>query len=144
MPRKHEPGNSGNSEPDTCETTSAGGAEFTPFDPRSVEIRQGACLPHWSQKGATYSVTFRLVDSLPQTVLGQWLQERSEIVRRAEAVGRTLSEREQERLDELHSERAEKYLDAGHGACHLKDPRIAALVRDAVLHFDGQRYDVVA
>ena len=35
-------------------------------------------------------------------------------------------------------------MDTGHGACYLKDPRIAALVRDAVLHFDGQRYDVVA
>ena len=44
----------------------------------------------------------------------------------------------------VHSQRVEKYLDAGYGACHMKDPRVAQLVRDALLHFDGQRYDLLA
>ena len=37
-----------------------------------------------------------------------------------------------------------KYEDAGHGACWLRDPRIAALVERALLHFDGQRYRLIA
>lgn len=32
------------------------------------------------------------------------------------------------------------YEDAGHGACDLRDPRIAEIVENALLHFDGQRY----
>jgi len=30
--------------------------------------------------------------------------------------------------------------DAGYGACWLRDPRIARIVQDALLHFDGERY----
>ena len=38
----------------------------------------------------------------------------------------------------------ESFLDTGHGACHLRDPRIAALVEGALLFFDGKRYCVHA
>jgi putative DNA methylase len=37
-----------------------------------------------------------------------------------------------------------KYEDAGHGACWLRDPRIAALVEEALLQFDDQRYRLIA
>ena len=37
-----------------------------------------------------------------------------------------------------------KYEDSGHGACWLRDRRIAALVEDALLFFDGQRYRLIA
>ncbi len=40
--------------------------------------------------------------------------------------------------------RIEQYVDAGHGACHLRDPRIARLVQEALLHFDAQRYRLLA
>ncbi|MBN1512020.1 MAG: transposase [Phycisphaerae bacterium] len=118
--------------------------EFLPYNPREVSIRYSAYLPHWEQEGATYSVTFRLADSLPRAVLEGWLRERQEIVQRAESTGRPLSDGEQRRLRELHSERVEKYLDTGHGACHLNDERAATIVRDTLSHFDGERYDLVA
>ncbi len=35
-------------------------------------------------------------------------------------------------------------LDQGYGACHLADDRIAALVQNALLHFDGERYRLSA
>lgn len=35
-------------------------------------------------------------------------------------------------------------LDAGLGACRLRDPEIASLVQDALLHFDGERYRLLA
>jgi hypothetical protein len=44
-----------------------------------IEIRQGACLPHWTQERATYSVTFRLADSLPAAVVETYESERKQI-----------------------------------------------------------------
>ncbi len=114
------------------------------FDHSQVEKRKGAYLPHWLQDGAAYSVTFRLADSLPEEVVESFIREREEIVRRAAAAGRSLTVDESKRLETLYSERVEAYLDAGHGACYMNDPRIAELVQSALLFFDGQRYDLVA
>jgi hypothetical protein len=36
--------------------------------------------------------------------------------------------------------RIDKYLDRGYGSCFLKDFRIAKLVQDSLLKFDGDRY----
>lgn len=40
--------------------------------------------------------------------------------------------------------RIDKYLDAGHGACWLRRADIARLTENALLHFDGQRYRLLA
>src|SRR5436853_6717433 len=49
------------------------GIGFQPMDQQmEVSAGPGANLPHWTQAGATYAVTFRLVDSLPQQVLAEW------------------------------------------------------------------------
>jgi REP element-mobilizing transposase RayT len=109
-----------------------------------IHKRWGANLPHWTQQRATYAVTFRLADSLPEAVLERWVSEREQIVGRAEANGRPLAQHELSRLDELHSARIEAYLDAGHGACWLKDSRAATIVRDALLFFEGDRYQMLA
>lgn len=50
--------------------------EFQPFNPEGemrVYVRN---LPHWRQAGATYFVTFRQDDSIPQSVLAEWLDIR--------------------------------------------------------------------
>jgi REP element-mobilizing transposase RayT len=101
-------------------------------------------LPHWRVDGGTYAVTFRFADSLPQEVLARWKAEREHIVRRAEHMGRPLTGPELQRLDELHSERVERWLDHGHGSCALRDDRLARLVRDAMFHFHGTRYVLLA
>ena len=44
----------------------------------------------------------------------------------------------------MFSDKVERSLDAGYGACWLKDPRIARLVSDAITHFDGERYELLA
>ena len=106
----------------------------------TIKKRQGTYLPHWTRDGSTYAVTFRLADSLPRPVLEAWLFERRNIILTAEQIGRPLSEQEQERLQKLHSERIEAYLDAGHGDCWLRQPVVAQIVADALRHFDTQRY----
>ena len=32
-------------------------------------------LPHWQQDGATYFITYRLADSIPQVLMNQWRQD---------------------------------------------------------------------
>lgn len=110
----------------------------------TLNIRHGAYLPHWTLEDATYFITFRLADSLPKQVLESWLFEREKIVKTAEQMGRALSIQELKRLHKLHSDRVENYLDAGHGACFMKEDPIAATVANALKHFDGERYDVAA
>lgn len=121
------------------------GIGFQPMNPhQQVIVREGAYLPHWVQAGATYAVTFRLADSLPREVIAEWEFERRNILLVAQQQGRELSETERERLAKLFSEKVERYLDAGHGECLLRDDRIAMAVRDALLHFQGERYEIGA
>jgi Rad3-related DNA helicase/REP element-mobilizing transposase RayT len=111
---------------------------------KQVQIRQGAYLPHWTKDNAVYGVTFRLADSLPQSVLKEWFAERDAIVVRARQSGRPLTSDEAKELDRLHSERVEKYLDAGSGQCWLKDDAIAKIIADALKLFDGDRYRLLS
>ncbi len=115
-----------------------------PSEDTEITKRRGSNLPHWTQHGAKYAVAFRLADALPQDVLNGWKQEREDIVLRADRQSRELTSHERQELDRLYSARIESFLDAGQGACHLRDPRIATLVQEALKHFDGQRYDLIA
>ena len=38
----------------------------------------------------------------------------------------------------------ENYLDSGCGECYLRQPEIAKLVQENLLHFDGERYRLLA
>jgi putative transposase len=121
-------------------------------------------LPHWDHPGMIQSVNFRLGDSLPQTVLEKWRQELGIVSRRhghpgsaavAAASSKTSraktagedagapSESDRKRATELRR-RIEAYLDAGHGECCLRHPKIARLVEGALFHFDPQRYLLLA
>jgi len=110
----------------------------------ALHVRQGAYLPHWTKAGAIYAVTFRLADSLPQPVLESWLAERAGIVAHAEQAGRPLTASELDRLRELYSLKVETFLDAGHGACWLRDERVGSMVAESLPHFDGKRFDLLA
>ncbi|MFM8810085.1 MAG: transposase, partial [Chthoniobacterales bacterium] len=119
------------------------GIGFQPMNPQeNVTIRSGANLPHWTQDGATYAVTFRLADSLPAQVLQQWQEDRNHLLERSNAGN--LSPKEKTEIQKLFTEKIDAALDAGHGKCLLARPEIAQLVQDALHHFDGQRYDLLA
>ena len=70
-------------------------------------------LPHFDFAETVQFVTFRLADSLPRSV--------------AEALAK--------RLRQLAE--TDHKLDDGTGSCWLKEPLIAQLVEDAIMHFDG-------
>ena len=57
---------------------------------------------------------------------------------------RELSSDERNRLARLSSARIEQYLDKGSGACHLRNPALAKVVSEALLHFNERRYRLFA
>ena len=81
-----------------------------------------AKLPHWEVKSGRYFVTLRLADSLPR-----------ETVRRLQEIHRSLAATEPQSpafvaLQRQFFRAMEKYLDAGTGACRLREPPAAAIL----------------
>ena len=104
-------------------------------------------LPHWTQDKATYAVTFRLVDSLPQSVLKKYLgikKQWSDLETQALSKGDTsLACDARKRLAVAYHETMEAALERGEGSDWLKNPEIATVVANAIKHFDGERYDLL-
>jgi hypothetical protein len=94
--------------------------------------RSRGYLPHFENSAATYFVTFRLADSLPTALLLSWKTEMQQKM--------CLEKTKSEIFAHEYNSKIEKYIDAGHGNCWLKDPEIASLVRNALRYFDKERY----
>ena len=134
----------------TKEAKTARGMGVSPVNPaaqppgEAQHTRHGAYLPHWTKQGAIYAVNFRLADSLPPEVVEAWRTERKHILDVAVQADRPLSRDEEDGLQLLYSERIEASLDAGHGACWLKQAKIARVVEQALNQFNGKRYRLLA
>ena len=103
--------------------------------------------PHLDAPTLLQSVNFRLADSVPRDLLCRWLEERDG---RSDASGKPTrasahpvdaagNEGRVASLERLVA----RFEDAGYGGCHLRRPDIAALVQDAFLFGDGDRYRLV-
>jgi REP element-mobilizing transposase RayT len=98
-------------------------------------------LPHWSQEGRLYFVTWRLADSLAQETLARIEADRQ--AWRREHGGKPLEELSpflQRRWYELFHHRVQQWLDAGHGSCVLRKPEAQRIVVEALRHFHDERY----
>ena len=87
-------------------------------------------LPHFDGRAVPQFITLHLADSLPKKVIEKWKDE----------LRGALSSRD--RL--LLQNRIERYLDIGYGSAFMKDSRIANLVQNSLLKFDGERYKLFA
>jgi REP element-mobilizing transposase RayT len=96
-------------------------------DPTSLpfaEPRSRGELPHLQKDGCSYFVTFRLRDAVavrPKAGANQRLRDSATVLAAA-----TIAAASEPPLTL--------------GSCALKRPELAAIVQDALLHFDGQRY----
>ena len=81
-------------------------------------------LPHLDAGATVQFVTFRLADSLPRDVFEACVAAARDRI-------------------ELHQQ-LEAMIDAGRGACLLRDAGAATIVRAALEHFDGERYRLIA
>jgi REP element-mobilizing transposase RayT len=115
----------------------ADGVPDEPRNPLRSGIHSRGYLPHVKREGASYFVTFRLVDSLPKEVLLGFEHEQAEALRRLAANAN------REQVEEIHRDlrrKIERYLDKGAGECHLRRPEIADMAAEAVRHFHGEQY----
>jgi type I restriction enzyme R subunit/putative DNA methylase len=83
-------------------------------------------LPHCDFPGLVQFVTFRLADSMPASRRGEWEHLLD--------------------IEDVREKRAklEEYLDRGVGECYLRVPRIAQLAEHSLLHWHGERYELLA
>ena len=103
-------------------------ASAEPRVPRGWHSR--GYLPHFDSNEVIQHVTFHLADSLPKEVVAQLVVEIQQLDSEHQKI-------EKRRL-------LEALVDAGHGACWLRRPDCAQVVQDALLHFDGDRYRIIA
>ncbi len=102
-------------------------------------------LPHLTPVGATFFVTFRLADALPQSVVSEleeeYINERNlfKAIRSPEANKRKIRT-QQQRFLKIDSE-----LDKGlFGECILKNKEIARLIAMEIKRFDGTLYHLLS
>ena len=101
-------------------------------------------LPHLAPVGATFFVTFRLADSLPQTIVRAMREE-------LEARNQELKKDKKHYKKRLYEEYKRYYAkydhqldDKPYGECYLRRPEIARIVADKLHEFDGDFYDLHA
>jgi putative transposase len=96
-------------------------------------------LPHWRQPGATYFVTFRQADSIPQEKLLELKQFRTEwemqnpkprTKLQLESIGREVFRR------------IETWLDLGIGSCRIRSSEARKILTDSRHHFCGEKYEL--
>jgi REP element-mobilizing transposase RayT len=114
-------------------------ATLKPFNPDAPTKKKRANLPHWSQEGSTYWITFRLADSLPLEKLKAWKAERDIW---ASHRSEPWSDSDWKEYHERFGERMESWLDAGSGECVLRRPEIRSMVEKCLTRFDGDHYDL--
>ena len=106
---------------------------LNPDQPLTFYMRN---LPHWRQDGASYFVTFRLADSLPQSKLRELELMRDEWKRR---FSNPVSVDQIKTLSKEVMLRIEKWLDQGIGECRLRREDAQTEVANAMHYFDGDR-----
>jgi len=87
-------------------------------------------LPHYDGGEINQFITVHLGDALPKKVIDRWKLELKD-------------ETDDERKKELYW-RTEKYIDQGYGECYLRLESVAIIVREALMHFEGERYTLIS
>ena len=98
-------------------------------------------LPHWQQDDSYYFLTWCLADSLPAAKLKELLEKKSQW---QQANPEPLDAEREKEFHALFSGKIEEWLDAGEGSCILKDSALRRIVDDALHHFDGESYALIA
>lgn len=94
-------------------------------------------LPHWRQEGATYFVTFRLADALPQSQL-EFLHRLREEWERLHPPPR--SDADWQGFARRYANHVERWTDEGHGASWFRETRFAIELVERLLYFQNQRH----
>lgn len=107
------------------------------YMPLEAVDAHGQRLPHWDQGTVYQFVTWRLADAIPQSRLRQLAEHRKLWLTNHPP---PWDERVEREYHETFSSAVDAWLDAGSGACILRDPTVHQIVAGALRHFDGERY----
>ncbi len=107
------------------------------FDWNRAWLNHRDNLPHVRQENVIYFVTFRLGDSLPAERIAELKDRRDTWLRRHPPPH---SPAQRQEYEQIWSSRIEKLLDAGYGACVLRDPECRDALEATLHHDDGARY----
>ena len=103
------------------------------FQPKGLRSNLGwydrGYIPHFDGGEIPQFFTFRLFDSLPESVLEKFREE-------------TADQGEEGKV--IFRKNVEKYLDKGHGSCFLKDERVAEMTQDSLLFHHEKKYLLTA
>lgn len=99
----------------------------TPFKPG---WHSRGYIPHCDANGMIQHITFHQRDSLPKAALEHFEYTIADLPE---------NEKKRRKLLKYHT-----LLDAGYGTCVLRLPEAARIVQNALLHFDGERYRLLA
>ena len=123
------------------------------FDPQQEIVAwEGRRLPHWGQAGTVCFATWRTWDSIPEGVLKRWRLERVAWLRKLgidpqaptwKIEVQRLPTAQTQQFRNLTAERWDNELDKGGGACVLRRAEFSRIVADSLLHFDGDRYEML-
>ena len=106
-----------------------------------IIIRFGKNLPHWHQSGKMQFVTFRLVDSLPQSKIA----ELKKIKLYFDATyPRPWSDEVTQLYHRYVGPVSERLLANGYGCCMLRYPECRRFLSESFFYGDGKRYDIWA
>ena len=92
--------------------------------------RSRGYIPHFEQPCLVQSITVRLYDAVPESLIEKWKIELSWKRKLPSKDPRCAALRKQ----------IDTYEDAGHGSCLLRNDRIAGIIESSLLHFDGELY----
>jgi len=103
------------------------------FQPKGLRSNLGwydrGYIPHFDGGQISQFLTFRLFDSLPQSVIEKWREETARLGEEGKTIFR---------------KKVENYLDKGHGACFLKQERVAELIEDSLLFHHNKKFNLMA
>jgi len=103
------------------------------FQPKGFRSELGwydrGYIPHFDAGRVSQFLTFRLCDSLPQSVIQEWRDQTAGLDEEGSVIFR---------------KQVETYLDQGYGACFLKDHRVATLIEDSLLFHHQKKYELIA
>ena len=118
-----------------------------PFQPDHSLKKTRGNLPHWTQDGRMYFVTFRLNDSIPEVAMKEWSDQRAEWIRchgldPKDFRSDQLSEEDRNDYARRFGRRFHELLDSGYGACVLQKEVNRRAMVETLEHFEGMRYDL--
>jgi hypothetical protein len=84
-----------------------------------------------------YFVTYRLADAIPQSLWRTWQKEREIWL---SFHPKPWPENVEDEYHRRFSSQMERWLDAGHGSCVLRDPTVRRVVEDGLRYFEAERH----